>query len=65
MSSSDKPNIVLVVMDTARAQNFSCYGYERKTSPFLDSLAEENVIYKNAYSQANWTLPSHASMFSG
>jgi arylsulfatase A-like enzyme len=63
--SEEKPNIVLVVMDTARAQNFSCYGYERETSPFLDSLVEENVKYENAYSQANWTLSSHASMFSG
>ena len=63
--SQEKPNIVLVVMDTARAQNFSCYGYERETTPFLDSLAEDNVRYENAYSQANWTLSSHASMFSG
>lgn len=63
--SSEKPNIVLVVMDTARAESFSCYGNERKTTPFLDDLAEENVKYENAVSQARWTLPSHASMFSG
>ncbi|WP_414837765.1 sulfatase [Candidatus Nanosalina sp. VS9-1] len=63
--SDERYNIVLVVMDTARAQNFSCYGYEKKTTPFLDELAEENVVYENAYSQANWTLSSHASMFSG
>ena len=62
---SENPNIVLVVMDTARAQNLSCYGYERNTTPFLDRLAEDNVKYENAYSQANWTLASHASMFSG
>ena len=61
----ERPNIVLVVMDTARAQNFSCYGYERETTPFLDSMAEENVRYESACSQANWTLSSHASMFSG
>jgi arylsulfatase A-like enzyme len=52
-------------MDTARAQNFSCYGHDRNTTPFLDSLGEDNVKYENAYSQANWTLSSHASMFSG
>lgn len=63
--ATEKPNIVLVVMDTARAENFSCYGYEKETTPFLDSLAEENIKYENAYSQANWTLSSHASMFSG
>lgn len=65
MSQEKKPNIVLVVMDTARAQNFSCYGHDRKTSPFLDSLAENNVKYENAFVQENWTLTSHASMFSG
>lgn len=63
--SKEKPNIVLVVMDTARAQNFSCYGYDRNTTPFLDSLAESNIRYENALVQENWTLPSHASMFSG
>jgi len=60
-----RPNIFLFVMDTARAPNCSGYGYERGTSPFLDELAEENVKYENAYSQANWTLSSHSSMFSG
>lgn len=63
--TKEKPNIVLVVMDTARVRNFSCYGYEKETTPFLDSLAEENIKYENAFSQANWTLSSHASMFSG
>jgi arylsulfatase A-like enzyme len=52
-------------MDTARAKSLCCYGCSNKTTPFLDSLAEENVKYENAYSQANWTLPSHTSLFSG
>lgn len=65
MSDSERPNIVLVVMDTARAKNFSCYGYDRKTTPFLDDLAESNVKYEHVVSQANWTFPSHASFFSG
>lgn len=65
MSDSDRPNIVLVVMDTARAKNFSCYGYEKETTPFLDRLAEGNVKYNHVVSQANWTFPSHASFFSG
>lgn len=63
--SSDKPNIVLVVMDTARAENFSCYGYERNTTPFLDELAENNVKYERTVSQANRTTISHASLFTG
>lgn len=62
---TEKPNIVMLVMDTARAKNFSCYGYDRKTTPFMDQLAKKNVKYEHAVSQANWTLPSHASMFTG
>jgi|GEM_PF-4524255 len=60
-----KPNIVLVVMDTARALNFPMYGYERNTSPFLLDLSKKSVVYKNAFSNAPWTLPSHASLFTG
>lgn len=60
-----KPNIVMLVMDTARAKNFSCYGYEKKTSPFIDSVAKEGMIFENCYANAPWTLPSHYSMFTG
>jgi arylsulfatase A-like enzyme len=62
---SEKPNIVYIVMDTARADTLSCYGSEDKTSPFLDSLAENGVKYERPISQAVWTMPSHASMFTG
>jgi hypothetical protein len=62
--SLEKPNIVMVVMDTARAQSLSCYGGEAET-PFLSSLAKEGVKYQRAISQAVWTMPSHASMFTG
>jgi arylsulfatase A-like enzyme len=62
---SEKPNIVFIVMDTARGENFSCNGYERKTSPFLDSLSEDSVKYERTISQANRTQISHASMFTG
>lgn len=65
MRNLSKPNIVLIVMDTARAKNFSCYGHSKKTTPFLDELAEENVFYTNAISNFPWTLPSHASLFTG
>lgn len=65
MEKSDRPNIVMVVMDTTRAQSISCYGHDRETTPFLDELAENNIKYEDAVVQENWTLPSHASMFSG
>jgi arylsulfatase A-like enzyme len=65
VTEEEKPNIVMMVMDTARAESLSCYGNDEKTTPFLDKLAEENVKYERAISQAVWTLPSHASIFTG
>ena len=60
-----RPNIILLVLDCARAQSLSCYGYPRETTPNIDRLAEDGVVYENAFSPANWTIPSHASMFTG
>lgn len=62
---AEKPNIVLITMDTARAQNFGCYGYGRDTTPFMDSLAEDGTKVERCVSQCNWTLPSHAALLSG
>lgn len=59
------PNIILVVMDAARADHLSCYGYHRKTSPNIDTLAGEGVLFENAFSAAEWSYPSHASIFTG
>ena len=61
----NKPNIVLIIMDTARAKNFPMYGYEKNTTPFLNELSKKSVVYQNAYSNAPWTLPSHATLFTG
>jgi arylsulfatase A-like enzyme len=58
-------DIVLVVADTLSAFNMGCYGYDKNTTPFLDSLVEENFIVKYGYSNAPWTVPSHASLFTG
>ncbi len=52
-------------MDTVRAENMSLYGYERDTTPVLRGLAQQGVVYQNAFSTAPWTLPSHASIFTG
>ncbi len=57
------PNILLIVMDTVRADHLSCYGYQRNTTPNLDRIASEGILFENAFAEAPWTLPSHASMF--
>lgn len=59
------PNILWIILDTARADRFSCYGYSRTTTPCIDTIAREGVRYANAVSPAPWTLPSHASMMTG
>lgn len=56
------PNILLISIDSLRADHLGCYGYERPTSPAIDALAEEGVVFEEAISQAPWTLPSHASL---
>lgn len=60
-----RPNVVLIVLDTTRADRFSCAGYELKTTPSIDALAKEGIVYDHAYSTNFWTLPSHASLFTG
>ena len=61
----DRPNIILVTLDTTRADHLSCYGHDRKTSPKLDKLAEGSLVYTQAIAPSSWTLPSHASLFTG
>lgn len=58
-------NILLIIIDTLRADHLSCYGYQRQTSPHLDSLANAGTVWINAQAQAPWTLPSHASIWTG
>ena len=60
-----KPNVVLISIDTLRANHLGCYGYKRKTSPRIDSLASRGVLFENVVSQSSWTLPSHMSIFTG
>jgi arylsulfatase A-like enzyme len=59
------PNIVLLVMDTTAAKHLSLYGYHKKTTPCLERLSEEAVVYTRCFSPAQWTIPSHASLFTG
>ena len=62
---ADSPNVIVIVVDTLRADHLSSYGYERDTSPFMDSLAAGGVRFENAISPSSWTQPSHASMLTG
>jgi arylsulfatase A-like enzyme len=60
-----RPNLVLVVLDTVRADHLSLYGYGRDTTPRLKQLAEDSMAYRNAFSASDITLTSHASIFTG
>lgn len=55
-------NVLLISIETTRADHLSCYGYHRKTSPFIDSLAEDGVLFENMYTVRGWTWPSLTSM---
>jgi len=61
----NRPDIVLVVLDTVRAQSLSLYGHDRPTTPFLEQLAGRSVVYDRAYAPSCWTVPSHATLFTG
>ncbi len=60
--SEGQPNIVVVIIDALRADHLGCYGYSRQTSPFLDHLAANGIVFENAQSQATGTLPSMRSL---
>lgn len=60
-----RPNIVLIAVDTLRADHLSCYGSPRQTTPHIDRLAAEGVLFEQTFSPANWTLPAFASIFTG
>lgn len=59
------PDILVVVIDTLRADHLSLHGYERPTSPRLDALAKEGLWFNRAYAQSGWTLASFASLLTG
>lgn len=62
----DQPNIVLVVIDTLRADRLGSYGYRaRQTSPALDRFAQSAMVFDAAYSSSSWTVPAVATIFTG
>jgi arylsulfatase A-like enzyme len=59
------PNILVIVIDTLRADHLSSYGYPRQTTPHIDGIAREGVQFDAAVAGSSWTLPSHASLLTG
>lgn len=59
------PDIVLIVLDTQRADRLGCYGHARAITPNLDHFAAQGALFEQAISPAQWTIPSHASLFTG
>jgi arylsulfatase A-like enzyme len=59
---AEKPNFILISIDSLRADHVGAYGYSRATTPHIDALAEESIVFENAVSTTSWTLPAHISM---
>ncbi len=64
-AAGPRPNVILYVVDTLRADHLGCYGYDRPTSPHIDALARQSVLFEDAQAQAPWTRPSVASLMTG
>ena len=64
-SPEDRPNIVLISIDSLRPDRLGIYGHDRDTSPNIDRFASEAVVFDSAFSTTSWTLPSHVSMLTG
>lgn len=62
--AEDRPlNVLIIGVDTLRPDHLGCYGYRRNTSPAIDRLAGEGILFENVVSQSPWTLPSFATVF--
>jgi arylsulfatase A-like enzyme len=64
-TAAGRPNVLLIVLDTVRADHLSLYGYRRRTSPNLDQLAVRSLVFDRARANATYSLASHASLFTG
>jgi len=64
-SETARPDIILITMDTTRADHLGVYGYDLPTSPNIDAFARNATVYDDATSAGNWTLTSHASLMTG
>jgi len=64
-SETRRPNVLLISLDTLRADHLGCYGYNRRTSPFLDELASTGLLFTNAFVNSHSTGTSHTTLLSG
>ena len=64
-SNNKKYNIVFIMIDTLRADHLGCYGYQRDTSPTIDSIANKGILFKNSFSASPWTIPTIVTLFTG
>lgn len=64
-ATPEKSNIIIISIDTLRADHLGTYGYKKDTSPNIDALAKKSIVFENAFSPAPWTIPSYASLFTG
>jgi len=60
--ASRRPDLILVLLDTVRRDHVGTYGYERDTTPVIDSLGRDGLVFERAVAQSSWTLPSLASL---
>jgi len=60
-----RPSVIVILIDTLRADHLSCYGYPYRTSSFIDQLTDRSILFQNAVAPAPWTFPVHASLFTG
>lgn len=58
-------NVVLISIDTLRPDHLGCYGYSKPTSPSIDRLAREGVLFEQVFSSTSWTLPAHLALLTG
>ncbi|MFO7980777.1 MAG: sulfatase [Candidatus Aminicenantes bacterium] len=61
-ANNEDKNVILISIDTLRADHLGCYGYEKNTSPNIDFLASEGALFLHPFSSSPWTLPSHVSI---
>ena len=64
-AASGSPNVLVIVIDTLRADHLSSYGYPRPTSPNIDRMAQQGTLFENAVSTSSWSFPSHVSLLTG